>query len=262
MKGELRVRLAAADGHTRVTESYAHAPFHYLPPRAFAGEPPLLTVVNSSGGVLGGDALDMSFSIGPGAAILRTQSATRIYRSESGPARCTCRFQLGANAFLDYFPDEIIPFAGSSYAQDTHVDLEGGAVMLLSEIVTAGRLARGEEFAFTRLALDVRCTGGGSPLLRDRSDLRPLERPLGSGAILHETTVWGSLYLLTTDPIETALIETVDETFRSMAEGVGGATAGPIGMVARAVGASVDTVRDALQRARASALDQLKRDGP
>ena len=50
-----------------------------------------------------------------------------------------------------------------------------------------GRLffcGRGERFAFTRLALDVRCTGGGALLLRVRCDLRPAEHELDNPAIL------------------------------------------------------------------------------
>jgi len=258
--GALRIRVSSADGGSRVTESYAHAPFHYIPPCVVAGQAPLLTIVNSSGGVLGGDSLEVSLQMDREAALcLRTQSATRIYRTAAGTARCTCRFELGEGSFLDYFPDEVIPFAGSSFAQETHVDLAPGASMLLSEIVTAGRLARDEQFEFARLALDVRCTGSGSLLLRDRSDLRPRERTLGGAPILGDALVWGTLYVLTRDAIPAEWVERVAESLESMEEGTGGATAGPIGMVARAVGPSVDCVRGALHRARATVLEQFGR---
>jgi urease accessory protein len=260
VNGELRIRVSCVDGDSRVSENYAHAPFHYIPPCVVDGEAPLLTIVNSSGGVLGGDSLDVSLQMDREAAlILRTQSATRIYRTSAGTARCACRFELGEGSFLDYFPDEIIPFAGSSFVQETHVDLAPGAAMLLSEIVTAGRLARDEQFEFACLALDVRCTGGGSLLLRDRSELRPGERMLDGAPILGDALVWGTLYVLTRDAIAAEWVARVAEAMESMEEGTGGATAGPIGMVVRAVGPSVDCVRGALRRARVAVLEQFGR---
>src|SRR5262245_24437138 len=183
MRGELRVRLHALEGESRVIDSYAHAPFHYLPPRP--GDPPLLTIVNSSGGVLGGDLLDIRVDLDAGAQLrLRTQAATKVYRSVSGSARSISRFTLAPAAALDYLPDEVIPFAGSDYEQQTIVDLDAGAIALVSEIVTAGRLARAECFAFAHLALDVRCVHRGRLLYRDRAELRPGADPLTASAVL------------------------------------------------------------------------------
>ena len=258
MNGSLRIRVAEQQGDSRVVESYASAPFHYLPPSREEGEVPRLTIVNSSGGILGGDALDMSIVLDSHAALaLRTQAATKIYRSASGPARSLARFTLGNSALLDYFPDEIIPFAGSDYIQEALVDLAPLATMLLAEIVTAGRLARGEAFAFTRLALDLRCTGGGALLLRDRCDLRPAMQRLGDPAVLGEATIWGSFYLLSAQPLGAPFVEAVDETLRAVAGGVGGATVGPVGLVGRVAGTSLDGIRAALWQVRLLALNEI-----
>jgi urease accessory protein len=128
MNGALELRIAVEGTETRVIDSYAHAPFHYLPPVHRAGRSPLLTVVNSSGGVLGGDVLDMTMDLGPGTRLtLRQQAATKVYRSGGQRARSTCRFTLGEGALLDYFPDEIIPFAGSDFSQTTEIELAAGA---------------------------------------------------------------------------------------------------------------------------------------
>ncbi|MFI5367000.1 MAG: urease accessory protein UreD [Candidatus Binatia bacterium] len=259
MDGALRIRIAAQDGESRVIESYAHAPFHYLPPMHRDGAPPLLTVVNSSGGVVGGDVLDMQVDLGRGSTVmLRQQAATKVYRSETGPARSCCRFRLADAAVLDYFPEEIIPFAGSDYAQTTEITLAPGATALFGEIVTAGRLARGERFAFTRLDLDLQCTGNGTLLLRDRAELRPAQQPLDNPALLGDATIWASFYALTTQPLPAVLIEAVDDVLHSVAAGAGGATAAPAGLVGRVVGTSLDTVRAAMQRARALVLNGMQ----
>ena len=255
MKGKLHVRLSAGDGSTHVSDGYAHAPFHYLPPRAFAGEPPLLTIVNSSGGVLGGDQLEMRIELDPGAMLtLRTQSATRLHRSNGEAACSLCRFSLGADARLDYFPDEIIPFAGSDYEQLTMIDLAPGATALVGEVVTAGRLAREERFAFTRLALDLRCTGGGRLLLRDRAEIRPAEQHLAAKAILAEATVWATFYYFTLSPLEGGFVERIDEALCAVESGVGGASRSLCGVIGRVAATSVQAVHEALHRAREIAL--------
>ncbi len=257
VNGELRLRLRAVGGETRVIESYAHAPFHYFPPAR--GEPPLLTIVNSSGGILGGDRLEMTVALDAGARLtLRTQAATKVYRSAGAPAVAVSRFILGAGAFLDYFPDEIIPFAGSDYEQITGVEIGDGAVALLTEIVTAGRLARAERFAFSRLCIDVQCAHAETVLLRDRADLRPnTAAGLASVATLGDDTVWGSLYLMTAVPIDAAAIERVDAALGAVDEGVGAASATACGLAGRVVGTSVDTVRAALLNAHATAREYV-----
>jgi len=255
MEGKLHIRLGVSDGSTHVSECYAHAPFHYLPPRAFPGEPPLLTIVNSSGGVLGGDRLEMKIDLDPGAMLtLRTQAATKLYRSGGDAARSLCQFSLGADARLAYFPDEIIPFAGSDYEQRTMIDLSSGATALVGEMVTAGRLARDERFAFTRLALDLGCTGDGRLLLRDRAEIRPAEQHLTSEAVLAGATVWGAFYYLTTNPVEAGLVGGIDEALCAIEGGVGGASRSLCGVIGRVAAASVQAVHESLQGAREVAL--------
>lgn len=258
MNGLLRLRCAAYGGETRVVDSYAHAPFHYLPPTRRADGLPLLTVVNSSGGVLGGDALELSVDLGPHAALaVRPQAATKIYRTAQGPARSRSRFTLAAGALLDYNADAIIPFAGSDFTQTTEIELAAGARAVLAEIVTAGRLARDERFAFTRLVLDVQCFAGGALLLRDRADLQPARRRLDAPAILDTATVWASLYVLATAPLSAAFIDAVDARLRAVRGGAGGATAAPAGLLGRVVGTSLDAVGDAVTAARVLALERL-----
>jgi urease accessory protein len=260
--GELRIRVEAEGGEARVVDCYARAPFHYLPVSRRGGGLPLLTLVNSSGGVLGGDALAIEIALGPGAALsVRNQSATKVYRSARGTARARCHFRLADGSLLDYFPEEIIPFGGSDYEQVSRVTLAPRAVALVAEIVAAGRIERGERFAFTRLLLDLSCEaeGGGAMLLRDRADLRPAEEDVTVESILGDATVWGSLYLLTLAELDDGLVEDLDEALRSVDGHAGGVSRAPVGLVGRIAGSSLETVRGALLAARALALAELGR---
>lgn len=255
MDGRLSIRVAVRQGESRVVDNSASAPFHYLPyvpGSRRAKDAALVTLVNSSGGVLGGDRLALDVELDREARLeLVTQSATRLYRSIRGPARMTQQLRLGTGASLDYLPDEIIPFAGSDFEQTTEVDLAPGARAILAEVVAAGRLARGERFAFTRLVLDLRCVAGGRLVLRDRAELEPARRPIDRPGILGDAGAWASFYVLYgASRVEPDVIEAIDRALAGVEGGRGGATASPAGVVGRAVGAEVEPLREAIARAR------------
>jgi urease accessory protein len=259
MNGALRVRVDERRGETRVIDSYANAPFHYLPLARRGEGLPVLTLVNSSGGVLGGDRLDLEIDVGERACLaVRSQSATKLHRSNRGTACARSRFRLAEGALLDYFPEETIPFADSDFEQVTEVTLAPGAVLVFVEIVAAGRLERGERFAFRRLVVDFRCRasgrGGEVQGLRDRYDLQPSLQRLSASSILGDATIWGTFYLLTSSPLEDPLVEALDESLRSSPDCSGGATRSPFGASGRVVGCSLEALRTVLQRTRDLAL--------
>src|SRR5438477_10070722 len=82
----------------------------------------LVHLHNLSGGILGGDQLELAVEVGPRAqAQLTTTGATRLYRSRSDgltAAQCT-RVRVAEEGLLECVPDPIIPFAGSRYQQET-----------------------------------------------------------------------------------------------------------------------------------------------
>src|SRR5277367_4707752 len=60
---------------------YQQSPSRVLFPRPPAGEPPLAVLVNTSGGMAGGDRSSVTVTIGAGAAAtVTTQAAEKIYR--------------------------------------------------------------------------------------------------------------------------------------------------------------------------------------
>ncbi|WP_162495636.1 urease accessory protein UreD [Caldilinea aerophila] len=113
---------------------------------------------NISGGVLGGDELTMEVIVEPGAyAQLTTTGATRLYRprKHSRPALQQTWLHVSAGGLLEYLPDPIIPFACARYRQQTCVFLEENAGFFGWEVVTPGREASGERFAYTLLEMDL-----------------------------------------------------------------------------------------------------------
>ena len=138
----------------------------------------LVHLHNLSGGVLGGDRLEMAVEVGPAArAQLTSTSATRIYRSR-GPdltAQQLNQFWVGENGLLEYLPDQLIPFAGSRYVQKSRIELAPGAGLFWWEIVAPGREASGEIFDYALLQTNLEISVQGKPILLERTRLEPKE---------------------------------------------------------------------------------------
>ena len=72
-------------------------------------------LINTAGGLTGGDRLDCALDAGPGAALtVTTQAAERVYRRARPTRRVETRLTLGAGAGLDWLPQETILFDGGA----------------------------------------------------------------------------------------------------------------------------------------------------
>lgn len=168
--GELRLEYAKRDGRTIITRSHCTSPWHLLPPIYLDDTGAVYTLlVNPSGGLVGGDQLSIGMKVHDGAHVLiSAPSANRVYRSEGEVSVQDIELTVGAGAVLEWFPEHTIPFAGSRFRQKLHATLAPGSVMLLWDAVAAGRIARGERWAFDDLENDIRITTASSGVLTER----------------------------------------------------------------------------------------------
>lgn len=150
---------------------------------------------NVSGGVLGGDRLELSVGIGPGArAQITTTGATRIYRpcDEAPVAYLSNEITVGENALLEYVPDALIPFAGARLKQCTTIRLEPSAGLFWWEILAPGREARGEVFEYANVELRTDVVALGKPIALERIRLEPNTRDPRSVARLKTYRTWAT----------------------------------------------------------------------
>ena len=148
-------------------------PLQVLAPIALDDPAAVVSILNPTGGVVGGDRLTVDVAVAAGAhACLTTPSATKVYRTAGGIAEHTVRLSVARGARLEWVPDHTIPFAGAAFRQRLTADVAEGAVLFAVDAFAAGRVARGEAWRFALLdsALSVRDPGGW--LLHDRIVLR------------------------------------------------------------------------------------------
>jgi urease accessory protein len=146
-------------------------------------------LLNTGGGVAGGDALTVDVSLLPEAALtFTTQSAERIYRSIGDVARIDLRLTLGERADLTYIPQETILFQKARLKRSIAVDMAEGASLLMAETVVFGRAAMAETVTEGRFADSWRIRCGGRLIYADEVRLHGainelLQRPaIGQGA--------------------------------------------------------------------------------
>ncbi len=129
-------------------------------------------LINTAGGVTGGDRFDWSITVSDGAACTAiTQACEKIYRAEAGMAEVDVRLQVGAGARLDWLPQETILFDGARLTRRFEIDLAADARLLAVECAVLGRRAMGEVGARVRLNDRWRVRRGGRLILADNLTL-------------------------------------------------------------------------------------------
>ena len=86
----------------------------------------------------------------------------------TGHAEWHQEFHVTAGGTLDYWPEYLIPQAGSRYRQRSVLRVEPGGTLLWTESVAPGRVASGEIFAFTELRIATDLHIGAAHMARER----------------------------------------------------------------------------------------------
>jgi len=102
-------------------------------------------LINTAGGLTGGDRLIWRADIDAGAELtLTSQACERIYRSTGAPAEVRAHLAAGPGAVLSWLPQETLLFDQGSLVRSLDVELAAGARFLAVEAVVLGRTAMGD----------------------------------------------------------------------------------------------------------------------
>ncbi len=143
--GAATVRFEHRHGETRLATLYHHDPLRVLLPTPRRGDLPVAVLATTSGGMVGGDRMDIDLSVGPGArALVTTQAAEKVYRSTGADCRIDTRVAVEPGGWLEWLPQEAIVFEGSRLRRLTRLELSGDARLIAGEMLVFGRAAFGE----------------------------------------------------------------------------------------------------------------------
>ncbi|MDG4853223.1 MULTISPECIES: urease accessory protein UreD [unclassified Mesorhizobium] len=142
--GRGRLFCGKSGGRTRLQRLYQDGSAKIRMP-AVQGDPLEAVLINTAGGLTGGDRLGWEIEVGEGAsASITTQACEKIYRAASDRAETKVSLTVGAGGSIAWLPQETIVFNRAAFARALHVELAVGAEALLLEATLFGRLAMGE----------------------------------------------------------------------------------------------------------------------
>jgi urease accessory protein len=144
-RGEARIAFKRVGRATRLERLHQSGAAKLRLPRVAPGAPPEAVLINTAGGLTGGDRMSTEVAVGAACrAALTTQACEKVYRSPEGVAEVAARLTIGEGGRLDWLPQETILFDGAGLSRRLEADLAPGASLLVVESVIFGRAARGE----------------------------------------------------------------------------------------------------------------------
>lgn len=143
---EVRGTFARAERTTKLIDTFETGGLRLRTPKA--GEWCEAVVLNTAGGLAGGDEVRMSFVAASNANVcITTQSAEKIYRAEDRPVMLAADIHVGDGASLVWMPQETILFDGSGLERSLTIEMAENASVLAVESTVFGRVARGERLS-------------------------------------------------------------------------------------------------------------------
>ena len=145
-EGFARLVLDGSEQGTRLVEVFQRSPIRMMFPRTPGVRMGEVVLVNTAGGIAGGDRLEYIVTALADASVMMTsQAAERVYRALSEPAHIATKLKVCAAAKLAWLPQETIVFNGGRLRRTTEIELSSGAELLALEWLVLGRAAHGEQ---------------------------------------------------------------------------------------------------------------------
>ncbi|WP_298430896.1 urease accessory protein UreD [uncultured Jannaschia sp.] len=167
-RGSVALSVRTDGAVTRLRDLRQAGSLKVMFPRS-APETKQAVIVNTAGGVTGGDRFTLNATVEQDARlVLTTQAAERAYRAQPGaPGWIRNRLSVAGGGALDWLPQETILFEGSNLERDTRIDLDADARLLFVEPLIFGRRAMGETLTDLRFRDRVDIHRDGVPLFLD-----------------------------------------------------------------------------------------------
>jgi urease accessory protein len=141
--GGVRVRFGASGGRTQAIERAERGGYRVRFPRT--AERCEAVLINTGGGMAGGDRMRAEISLdASAAAIVATQAAEKLYRSQGALTEIDIDLDLASGSRLDWLPQEMILFCGSRWRRKLTAEIAADASLTIAESIVFGRVAMNE----------------------------------------------------------------------------------------------------------------------
>jgi len=147
-EGSGRIVLSGSERGARILDLFQKSPIRIMFPRAGGEAVEEAVLINTAGGIAGGDRLEIAVTALANTSIAVTsQAAEKVYRALNEPAQITTKLQALEVAKLAWLPQETIVFNWARLSRQTEIEISSGAELLALEWLVLGRAAHGEEMS-------------------------------------------------------------------------------------------------------------------
>jgi len=240
-------------GKTVVTKQFSQVPLQFqraIYPENSLPEMAYLYVISLSGGILQGDRYRTDLLLKNGAiAHMTTQGATSIYSMNSNFASQIVNITVNENCYLEYIPDQIIPYKNSRYYQKVNLNVHNNSTLIYSEILTPGRVAMGESFEYDICYLRTHCKNQDKKIrFLENTKIEPKKQRLRDFGILGEYGTLGTVYVMTRKEDVIELENSINKEIRKTDVVFVGTSILPdeSGIIIRVLGKRTDNVFDVI----------------
>ena len=183
-----------------------------------------LFILSPSGGVLQGDRYRTDIELKNGAiSHITTQGATRMYKMNSNYATQMINLNVGKNCYLEFLPEQLIPYKNSRYYQKATFKIDDSATLVYSETIVPGRVAMGELFDYDICCLKTLCYDDKQEIkFHDNCILEPKKQTMNSLGIFGNKTAHSMMYVVTKQECIEELYEIINQLFKDNDEIIGG----------------------------------------
>jgi urease accessory protein len=143
--GRLAFTVAAAPGGSRRGRVHEAGSLRVRFPNGPSEATLDAVIVNTAGGMAGGDRFDIDVKVGIGAKLtVTTATAEKIYRSLGPDTDIGVKLDVGPGGALAWLPQETIVFDQARLRRSIDIELARDANLVLAEAAVFGRSAMGE----------------------------------------------------------------------------------------------------------------------
>ena len=190
----LELQIENQKGRSVIAYSYFTSPLKLGTPN-IRGERLHLVLMMASAGILRGDSFWYEITCGENTKTLITeQSYSKIFDTGKEGAKKHMEICVGKNASLYYCPSAVIPFAGSSFHNSMNVRLDKESEFICSDILAAGRVGMGEQFAFSSYRNRICVMVEDKPVWLEHCYLCPEQMDVSKMVFLDGYTHQGTFY--------------------------------------------------------------------
>ena len=141
--GTLKATISGSEN--RIGELYQEGSSRLFFPKSFSKIKECV-VINTAGGITGGDKFQCSIEASEESSIIvTTQASEKVYKANNGSAEVETSFFVSKNSKLLWLPQDTILFSNSALSRESTIHIEDSSEFLAFDQIVLGRSAMGED---------------------------------------------------------------------------------------------------------------------